>query len=119
MISCSSIVLGAPGKKTRVANPTPSEIASFWIQSEQDKSLCESAIKKAFHDSKKVFITWFENGNWVGSLDDLINFLTSHPIPQQTSAATDCPPRGKTGKQRPPYPWDYKIHLVSGKPCLY
>ena len=75
-------------------------------------------MKKAFHDSKKVFITWFENGNWVGSPDDLINFLTSHPFPQQPSAATDCPPQGKMGKQRPPYPWDYKIHLLSGKTVL-
>ena len=28
--SCSSVLLGAPGKKTREATPTPSEIASFW-----------------------------------------------------------------------------------------
>ena len=89
-----------------------------WFQSEQDKSLCESAIKKASHDSKKVFITWFENGNWVLNPDDLINFLTSCPFPQQPSAATDCPPRGITGKQRLPYPWDYKIYLLSGKTVL-
>ena len=89
-----------------------------WFQSEQDKSLCGSAIKKAFHDSKKVFITWFENGNWVVSPDDVISFLTSYLFPQQPSAATDCPPRGKTGKQRLPYPWDYKIHLLSGKTVL-
>ena len=89
-----------------------------WFQSEQDKSLCGSAIKKAFHDSKKVFITWFENGNWVVSPDDVISFLTSYLFPQQPSAGTDCPPRGKTGKQRPPYPWDYKIHFLSGKTLL-
>ena len=89
-----------------------------WFQSEQDKSLVRSAIKKAFHDSKKVFITWFENGNWVVSPDDVISFLTSYLFPQQPSAATDCPPRGKTGKQRLPYPWDYKIHLLSGKTVL-
>ena len=86
-----------------------------WFQSEQDKSLLGSAIKKAFPDSKKVFITWFENGNWVVSTDDLINFLTSYPLPQQPSAATDRPPRGITGKQQLPYPWDYKIYLLSGK----
>ena len=89
-----------------------------WFQSEQDKSLCESAIKKASHDSKKVFITWFENENWVLHPDDLINFLTSYPFPQQPSAATDCPPRGITGKQRLPYPWDYKIHFLSGETVL-
>ena len=89
-----------------------------WFQSEQDKSLCGSAIKKASHDSKKVFITWFENGNWVLNPDDLITFLTSCSFPQQPSAATDCPPRGITGKQRLPYPWDYKIHLLSGKTVL-
>ena len=89
-----------------------------WFQSEQDKSLFESAIKKAFHDSKKAFITWFENGNWLVSPDDVINFLTSYPFPQQPSAAADCPPRSKTGKQRPSYPWDYKIHLLSGKTVL-
>ena len=89
-----------------------------WFQSEQDKSLCGSAIKKAFLDSRKVFITWFENENGVVSPDDLINFLTSYPFPQQPSAATNCPPRGITGKQRLPYPWDYKIHLLSGKTVL-
>ena len=89
-----------------------------WFQSEQDKSLVRSAIKKAFHDSKKVFITWFENGNWVVSPHDVISFLTSYLFPQQPSAATDCPPRGKTGKQRLPYSWDYKIHLLSGKTVL-
>ena len=89
-----------------------------WFQSEQDKSLCGSAIKKAFHDSKKAFITWFENGIWVVSPDDVIDFLTSYPFPQQPSAAADCPPRSKTGKQRPPYPFDYKIHLLSGKTVL-
>ena len=52
------------------------------------------------------------------SPDDVISFLTSYLFPQQPSAATDCPPRGKTGKQRPPYPWDYKIHLLSGKTVL-
>ena len=89
-----------------------------WFQSEQDKSLCGSAIKKAFQDSKKVVITWFENGKWVVSPDVLINFLTSYSFPQQPSTATDCPPRGKTGNQRLPYPWDYKIHLLSGKTVL-
>lgn len=89
-----------------------------WFQSEQDKSLCGSAIKKAFLDSRKVFITWFENGNWVVSPDDVINFLTSYTFPRQPSAATNCPPRGITGKQRLPYPWDYKIHLLSGKTVL-
>ena len=89
-----------------------------WFQSEQDKSLCGSAIKKTFHESKKVFITWFENGNWVVSPDDLINFLTSYPFPQQPSAATVCPPRVITGKRQLPYPWDYKIHLLSGKTVL-
>ena len=89
-----------------------------WFQSEQDKSLYGSAIKKEFLDSRKVFITWFENGNGVVSPDDLINFLTSYPFPQQLSAATNCPPRGITGKQRLPYPWDYKIHLLSGKTVL-
>ena len=93
-------------------------ICCLWFQSEQDKSLCGSAIKKAFHDSKKAFITWFENGNWLVSPDDVINFLTSYPFPQQRSAAADCPPRSKTGKQRPSYPWDYKIHLLSGKTVL-
>ena len=89
-----------------------------WFQSEQDKSLLGSAIKKAFHDSKKVFITLFENRKWVVSPDDLINFLTSYPLPQQPSAATVCPPRGITGKQQLPYPWDYKIHSLSGKTVL-
>ena len=89
-----------------------------WFQSEQDKSFRGSAIKKAFHDSKKVFITWFENGKWVVSPDVFINFLTSYPFPQQPSTATDCPPRGITGKQQLPLPWDYKIHLLSGKTVL-
>lgn len=89
-----------------------------WFQSEQDTSLLGIAMKKAFHDTKKVFITWFENGNWVVRPDDLINFLASYPFPQQPSAATDCPPRGITGKQRFPYPCDYKIHLLSGKTVL-
>ena len=89
-----------------------------WFQSEQDKSLCRSAIKKAFQDSKKVVITWFENGKWVVSPDVLINFLTSYSFPHQPSTATDCPPRGKTGNQRLPYPWDYKIHLLSRKTVL-
>lgn len=89
-----------------------------WFQSEQDKSLCESAIKKASHDSKKVFITWFENENWVLHPDDLINFLTSYPFPQQPSAAPYCPPRGITGKQRFPYPWNYKVHFLSGETVL-
>ena len=93
-------------------------ICSPWFLPEQDKSLFGSAIKKAFHDSKKVLITWFENGNWVVSPDDVIDFLTSYPLPQQPSAATDCPPPGMTGKQRLPYPWDYKIHLFSGKTVL-
>ena len=88
------------------------------FQSEQDKSLIRSAINKALHDSKKVYITWFENGNWTVSADDLVNFLTSNPFPQQRSAATYCPPRGITGKQGLPYPWDYKIHLLSGKTVL-
>ena len=52
------------------------------------------------------------------SRDVFINFLTSYPFPQQPSAATDCPPRGITGKQQPPLPWDYKIHLLSGKTVL-
>ena len=89
-----------------------------WFQSEQDKSLLGSAIKKAFHDSKKVFITLFENRNWVVSPDDLINFFTSYPLPQQPSAATVCPPRGTTGKRQLPYPWNYKIHFLSGKTVL-
>ena len=89
-----------------------------WFQSEQDKSLLATAIKKAFQDSQKVFITLFENGNWVMSPDDLINFLTSYPLPQQPSDATDCPPRGITGKRQLPYPWDYKIHFLPGKTVL-
>ena len=86
-----------------------------WFPSEQDKSLVVSAIKQAFPDSKKVFVTWFENGNWVVSPDDLINFLTSYPSPQQRSTTADCPPRGITGKQPLPYPWDYKIYMPTGK----
>ena len=89
-----------------------------WFQSEQDKSLVRSSINKAFHDSKKVYITWFENGKWIVSADDLVNFLTSYPFPQQRSAATYCPPRGITGYQRLRYPWNYKIHLLSGKTVL-
>ena len=46
-----------------------------WFQSEQDKSLCGSAIKKAFQESDRVFITWFENGKWVVSPDVVINVL--------------------------------------------
>ena len=88
------------------------------FQSDQEKSRVRSAINKALHDSKKVYITWFENGNWTVSADDLVNFLTSNPFPQERSAVTYCPPRGITGKQRPPYPWDYKIHLLSGKTVL-
>ena len=93
-------------------------ICCHWFQTEQDKSLVRSAINKAFHDSKKVYITWFENGNWIVSADDLVNFLTSYPFPQQRTAATYCPPQGITGNQRLPYPWDYKIHLLSGKTVL-
>ena len=93
-------------------------ICCHWFQSEQDKSLVRSAINKAFHDSKKVYITWFENRKWTVSADDLVNFLTSYPFPQQRSAATYCPPRGITGYQRLPYPWNYKIHLLSGKTVL-
>ena len=88
------------------------------FQSQQDKSLVRSAINKALHDSKKVCITWFENGNWTVSPDDVINFLTSNPFPQQQSAATYCPPGGITGKKRLPHPWNYKIHLLSGKTVL-
>ena len=83
--------------------------------SEQDKSLARSAIKKAFHDSKKVYITWFENGNLGMDPDDVILFLTSNPFPQQSSAAADCPPRSIIGKEAHPYPWNYKIYLPSGK----
>ena len=89
-----------------------------WFQPEQEKSLVRSAIKKAFSDNRKVYITWFENGNVVGSPDDLIHFLTSYPFPQQLGAVADCPPRGMTGKQCLPYPWNYKIHLPSGKTVL-
>ena len=89
-----------------------------WFQSEQDKSLVRSAINKALHDSKKVYITWFENGNWRVSADDLVNFLTSNPFPQERSAATYCPPRGIMGKKRLPHPWNYKIYLLSGKTVL-
>ena len=85
-------------------------ICCHWFQSEQDKSLVRSAINKTFHDSKKVYITWIENGNWSVSPDDLINFLTS--------AASYCPPRGITGNQRLPYPWNYNIYLLSGKTVL-
>ena len=89
-----------------------------WFQSEQDKSLVRSAINKTLHDSKKVYITWFENGNWTVSADDLVNFLTSNPFPQERSAATNCPPRGIMGKKRLPHPWNYKIYLLSGKTVL-
>ena len=89
-----------------------------WFQSEQDKSLVRSSINKAFHDSIKVYITWFENGNWTVSADDLVNFLTSNPFPQERSAATNCPPRGIMGKKRLPHPWNYKIYLLSGKTVL-
>ena len=89
-----------------------------WFQSEQEKSLVRSAIKKAFSDNRKVYITWFENGNLVGNPDDLIHFLTSYPFPLQPSAAADCPPRGITGKQCLPHPWNYKIYLPSGKTVL-
>ena len=89
-----------------------------WFQSEQEKSLVRSAIKKAFSDNRKVYITWFENGNLVGNPDDLINFLTSYPFPLQPSAVADCPPRGITGKQCLPHLWNYKIYLPSGKTVL-
>ena len=89
-----------------------------WFQSEREKSLVRSAIKKAFSDNRKVCITWFENGNVLGNPDDLISFLTSYPFPQQLSAVADCPPRGMTGKTCLPYPWNYKIHLSSGKTVL-
>ena len=52
------------------------------------------------------------------SPDDLINFLTSYPFPQQLSTAAYCPSRGIMGNQRLPYPWNYKIHLLSGKTVL-
>ena len=45
----------------------------------------------------------------------LINFLTSNTSSQQASAAADGPPRGITGKQPLPYPWNYQIYLPSGK----
>ena len=61
-----------------------------WFQSEQEKPLVRSAIKKAFSDNRKVYITWFENGNLVGNPDDLIHFLTSYPSPQQPSTVADC-----------------------------
>ena len=93
-------------------------ICSPWSQSEQEKSLVSSAIKKAFSDNRKVYITWFENGNLVGNPDDLIHFLTSYPFPQQPSAVADCAPRGMTGTQYLPYPWNYKIYLPSGKAVL-
>ena len=73
-----------------------------WFQSEKDKSLVRSAIKKAFNDNRKVYIAWFENGNLVGNPGDLINFLTSYPSPQQPF----------------PYSWNYKIYLPSGKTVL-
>ena len=86
-----------------------------WFQSEQDKSFVRSAIKKAINDNRKVSIVWFENGNLVLNSNDLINFLTSCPFPQQASAADNGPPQGTIGKQRLPYPWNYKIYLLSGK----
>ena len=87
-----------------------------WFPSEQEKSLVRSVIEKAFHDSKKVYITWFENGDLVVNPHDLINFFTPYPFPQQpTAAATDCSRRDITGKQPFSYPWDYKIYLPSGK----
>ena len=89
-----------------------------WFQSEQDKSLVRSAINKALHDGKKVYITWFENGNWTVSADDLVNFLTSNPCPQERSAATYCPPRGIMGKKLLLHPWNYKIYLLSGQTVL-
>ena len=89
-----------------------------WFQSEQEKSLVRSAIKKVFSDNGKMYITWFENGNLVGNPGDLIHFLTSYSFPQQPSAVADCPPRGITGKQCLPHPWNYKIYLPSGKAVL-
>ena len=89
-----------------------------WSQSEQEKSLVRSAIKKAFSDNGKVYITWFENGNLVGNPGDLIHFLTSYSFPQQPSAVADRPPRGITGNQCLPHPWNYKIYLPSGKAVL-
>ena len=73
-----------------------------WFQSEKDKSLVRSTIKKAFNDNRKVYIAWFENGNLVENPGDLINFLTSYPSPQQPF----------------PYSWNYKIYLPSGKTVL-
>ena len=90
-------------------------VCCSWFPSEQEKSLVTSVINKAFHDSKKVYITWFENGNLVVNPDDLINFFTLCPFLQQPTAAANCPPRVMTGKQSLPYPWDYKIYLPSGK----
>ena len=52
------------------------------------------------------------------SPDDLINFLTSYPFPQQLSTAAYCPPRGIMSNQRLPHPWNYKIHLLSEKTVL-
>ena len=89
-----------------------------WFQSEEDKSLIRSAINKALHDSKKVYITWFEKGNWTVSADDLVKFFTSNSFPQERSAATYCLPRGIIGKKRLPHPWNYKIYLLSGKTVL-
>ena len=67
------------------------------------------------NDNRKVFIIWFENGNLILNLNDLVDFLTSCPFAQQASAAAYGPPRGITDKQQLPYPWDYKIYLPSGK----
>ena len=94
-------------------------ICCLWFQSEQDKSLVRGAIKKAFNDNRKVHITWpwFENGNLVVNPHDVINFLTSSS-PQQLSTTADCPQRGITGKQRRPYPSNYKIYLPSAKTVL-
>ena len=90
-------------------------ICSPWFLSEKDKSLVRSAIKKAFHDNQKVHITWFEDGNLVVNLHDLIIFLTSYPFPQQPGTAANYPRRSITGQQQLPYPWNYKIYLPSGK----
>ena len=92
-------------------------ICCSWFPSEQEKSFVRSVIEKAFHDSKKVYITWFENGDLVVNPHDLINFFTPYPFPQQptAAAAADCPRRDITGKQPFSYPWDYKIYVPSGK----
>ena len=82
--------------------------------SEQEKSL-EGAIKEAFHDSKKVKITWFENGYLKVNPDDVIHFLTSYQSTQEPSVAANRPPQSVMSKESLPLPWNYKIYLSSGK----